>query len=56
VKYIFIYVTMVTMLVNVDLYTEYPGEKINILGDHSICHSKQKSVYVHVSCSEWFPR
>jgi hypothetical protein len=28
----------------------------NILGGHSIGHSKQKSVYVHVSYSEPFPR
>jgi hypothetical protein len=25
-----------------------PGGKVNILGGHSIGHSKQKSVYVHV--------
>jgi hypothetical protein len=30
--------------------------KVNILGGHSIGHSKQKSVYVHVSYSERFPR
>jgi hypothetical protein len=28
----------------------------NILGGHSIGHSKQKSVYVHLSYSEQFPR
>jgi hypothetical protein len=33
-----------------------PGGKVNILGGHSIGHSKQKSVYVHVSYSERFPR
>jgi hypothetical protein len=33
-----------------------PGGKLNILGGHSIGHSKQKSVYVHVSYSERFPR
>jgi hypothetical protein len=33
-----------------------PGEVVNILGGHSISHSKQKSVYVHVSYSEQFPR
>jgi hypothetical protein len=32
------------------------GEKVNILGGHSIGHSKQRSVYVHVSYSERFPR
>jgi hypothetical protein len=33
-----------------------PGEDINILGGHSIGHSKQKIIYVHVSYSERFPR
>jgi hypothetical protein len=33
-----------------------PGGKVNILGGHSIGYSKQKSVYVHVSYSERFPR
>jgi hypothetical protein len=33
-----------------------PGGKFNNLGDHSIGHSKQKIVYVHVSYSERFPR
>jgi hypothetical protein len=33
-----------------------PGGKVNILGGHSIGHSKQKSVYVHMSYSERFPR
>jgi hypothetical protein len=39
------------------LYTYgVPGGKVSILGGHSIVHSKQKSVYVHMSHSEWFPR
>jgi hypothetical protein len=29
---------------------------VSILGGHSIGHSKQKNVYVHVSYSERFPR
>jgi hypothetical protein len=29
---------------------------VNILGGHSICHSKQKIVYVHVSYCERLPR
>ena len=29
-----------------------PGGNVNILGGHSIGHSKQKSVYVHVSYYE----
>jgi predicted transport protein len=33
-----------------------PRVKVNIPGGHSIGHSKQKSVYVHVSYSERFPR
>jgi hypothetical protein len=32
------------------------GGKANILGGYSIGYSKQKSVYVHVSYSERFPR
>jgi hypothetical protein len=35
---------------------DIPGGQVNILGGHSIGHSKQKSVYVHVSYSEQFPR
>jgi hypothetical protein len=31
-----------------------PGGKVNILGGHSIGHSKQENVYVHVSYSERF--
>jgi hypothetical protein len=33
-----------------------PGWKVNILGGHCIGHSKQNSVYVHMSYSERFPR
>jgi hypothetical protein len=33
-----------------------PGGKVNVLGGHSIGHSKQKSVNVHVPYSERFPR
>jgi hypothetical protein len=32
-----------------------PGGNVDILGGHSIGHSKQKNVYVHVSYSERFP-
>jgi hypothetical protein len=35
---------------------DVPGGKVNILGGHSSGHSKQNSVYVHVSYSERFPR
>jgi hypothetical protein len=34
---------------------DVPGEKVNILGCHSIGHSEQK-LYAHVSYSERFPR
>ena len=33
-----------------------PGGKVNILGGHSIGHSKQKCLYEHVSYSKRFPR
>jgi hypothetical protein len=33
-----------------------PGAKVSILGDYSIGHFKQESIYVHVSYSERFPR
>jgi hypothetical protein len=38
------------------IYTGVPGGKDNILGGHSIGHSKQKTLYEHVSYSERFPR
>jgi hypothetical protein len=53
---------MVTInwVISSDHYVAYiqsvPGEKVNILGGHSIGHSKQKNIYVHVSYSERFPR
>jgi hypothetical protein len=39
-----------------NLYRMPPRRKVSILAGHSICHSKQKRIYVHVSCSERFPR
>jgi hypothetical protein len=33
-----------------------PGGNVNILGGHSIDHSKQKGVYVYLSYSERFPK
>ena len=33
-------------------YTSVPGGKVNILGGHSIGHSKQRCLYEHVSYSE----
>jgi hypothetical protein len=39
-----------------DAIQSVPGGNVNILGGHSIGNSKQKSVYLHVSYSERFPR
>jgi hypothetical protein len=36
-------------------YTGVPGGKVNILGGHSIGHSKKNCLYQHVSYSERFP-
>jgi hypothetical protein len=36
-------------------YRSVPGGKVNILGGHSIGHSKKKSLYEHVFYSELFP-
>jgi hypothetical protein len=45
------------MLTNLCTYIQSdPGGKVNILGGHSIGHSKQKSVYVYVYYFELFPR
>jgi hypothetical protein len=44
------------ILSTLDAIQDVPGGKITILGDHSISNSKPKSVYVHVSYSERFPR
>ena len=35
---------------------DVPGGKVNILGGYSISHSKQKTLYEHVSYSERFLR
>jgi hypothetical protein len=40
--------------INADIQ-DVPGEKLDIMGSHSISHSKQESVYVHVSRSKQFP-
>jgi len=37
------------------LIQSVPGGNVNILGGHGTGHSKQKSVYVHLSYSERFP-
>jgi hypothetical protein len=37
-------------------YTGVPGGEVNILGGLNIGQSKQKSVHVHVSYSERFPK
>jgi len=33
-----------------------PGGKVNILGEHSFGHSKQKALYVQATYSKQFPR
>ena len=44
-------------IISNNLYIQgVPGGKVNILGGHSIGHSKQKCLYEHVSYSERFPR
>jgi hypothetical protein len=43
-------------VVTTSIIQDIPGGKVGILGGHSIGHSKQKSVCVHVSYSERFPR
>jgi hypothetical protein len=48
---VFMYVTQISRYIQ-----GVPGGKINILGGHSIGHSKQKCLYEHVSYSERFPR
>ena len=32
------------------------GGKVNILGGDSVCHYRKKSLYEHLSNSEWLPR
>jgi hypothetical protein len=42
---------------NASMYIQgVPGGKVNILGGHSMGHSKQKTLFEHVSYSERFPR
>ena len=56
--YVRMYVCVcVCVCVCMNVYTQgVPGGKVNILGGHSIGHSKQKCLYEHVSYSERFPR
>jgi hypothetical protein len=42
--------------INSMIIQSVPGGNVNVLGGHSIGHSKQESVYVHVFYSERFPR
>ena len=42
--------------INIPIIQGVPGGKVNILGGHSIGHSKQICLYDHVSYSERFPR
>jgi hypothetical protein len=54
----FYYKVMKLLLIFVPCHViqDVPGGEVNILGGHSIDHSKQKGLYVHVSYSERFPR
>jgi hypothetical protein len=55
--YIFIYIVCVCVYIYTHTYTQgVPGRKDSILGGHSIGHSKQKTLYEHVSYYERFPR
>jgi hypothetical protein len=54
--YLCIYLAVFNDPVKSSYYTVVPERKVNILGGHSICHSNQTTVYVHVSYSERFPR
>jgi hypothetical protein len=45
-----------TLMRNVEIMQDVAGGKVSILGGHSIGHSKQRSVYVHMSYSELFQR
>jgi hypothetical protein len=58
VLYIYIYThTHTHIYIYIHIYIQgVPGGKVNILGGHSIGHSKQKTWYEHVSYSERFPR
>jgi hypothetical protein len=48
---------MLQIVVNKTMYTQgVPGGKVNILVGHSIGHSKQKTLYKHVSYCERFQR
>jgi hypothetical protein len=44
------------IILSFDAIQDIPGDKANILGDHSIGHSKKRSLYEHVTYSERFPR
>jgi vancomycin permeability regulator SanA len=53
-EYIFVYIYTHIYIYN--YIQEVAGRKVNILGGHNIGNSKQQTVYVHMSYSEWFPR
>ena len=50
--YVYVYGSVIVVV----CMCTYTGGKVNILGGHSIGHSKQKCLYEHVSYSERFPR
>jgi hypothetical protein len=49
VYFVHLCVVYVTTLSLAQIIQNVPGGKVSILGDHSIGHSKRKSLYEHVS-------
>jgi hypothetical protein len=45
-----------SIILQFDAIQDVSGGKVSSVGGHSIDHSKQKSIYVHVSYHERFPR
>jgi hypothetical protein len=54
-RILFLFVVCLTTLFAAQVIQGIPGGKVSILGGHSIGHSKQESVYVHVSNSKRLP-
>jgi hypothetical protein len=54
---ILIFTIYKTLFMHIYIYIQgVLGGKVNIMGGRSIGHSKQKTLYEHVSYSERFPR
>jgi hypothetical protein len=50
------FASTLTLSYKVQTIQNVPGGTVSTLGGHSIGHSKQKTVYVHVSYTERFSR